>query len=152
MFCSGENPSSVLGLPPFARGYIDLVSVAIHLFVFVRIKIFKNRDKQSIGPQTRSCFLRGLTLADLEMGSLSSFTTNICAVLLLALGVVNVYFSNFKTAEDFKKYPRYLMVYYSYLLFPSGVCFCLVFVYYAKNKQLTREVLRELNHLSLANN
>jgi hypothetical protein len=142
--CTGEDPTEILNLPSFARGYTDLASILIQLAIHIRITVYKKQQQKNVEPPTRSSFLKSLTLSDLEIRSLSNFSTNFWSVVFLALGVVMITLSNFKRSEDFLKYPKYLFIYYTYLVFPSLVCIALIFLYFTKNEPLRQTISREL--------
>lgn len=39
--CSGEDPESFIHLPPVFAGYIEILSIILHLLVYARIVIYK---------------------------------------------------------------------------------------------------------------
>jgi hypothetical protein len=90
-------------------------------------------------------------LNSLETQALSSLATDIASVLMLAFGPILVFAVSFKSCADFQDFPKYLVVYYTYLLFPSSSCCFLVFLYYLKNPQLKQALVRGLRNIFVRN-
>ena len=145
--CTGQDPSEILHLPSFARGFMDILSVILHIVLYTRIAIYKRKKLYYVGPETRHSFFKNETITDLEASSLLNFSTNIFLVVVIALGVVLASFGIFKTCQDFKKFPNYVTLYYLYLCAPCFVGLIAVGLFYYHYKHLRDTMFRELRDM-----
>jgi hypothetical protein len=55
----------VLTLPPFGRGYTEIVGIVVHVYVYARITVYKFKASRSVGPLSRSNFLKNAVLGSI---------------------------------------------------------------------------------------
>ena len=141
--CTGDDPTTILLLPPFGRGYVEIVSCLIHIFVFAKIFIFKKKSNSRVGPDMYGQFLKNLTISDLEDRSISSISTNSFSVVVIACGAVLITIGKFKDCSDFQIFPKYLLVYNSFLILPCIGNIFIVVACYLRCPTLLKYTLRE---------
>ena len=144
--CTGQDPSEILQLPPFARGFVDISSLILQIIIYIRITIYKREKLYYVGPETRHTFLKNEALSDLEKTSMRNISTNIFILSLVAMGVILASLGTFKSCQDFKAFPKYATIYYSYLIFPSSILFLSIGLYFGNNRHLRITIFRELRN------
>ena len=141
--CAGNDPTAILLLPSFARGYIEIFGIILHAFVYIRITVYKKKQANTFGPEVRSKFLKNLILSDVDERSISSFATNVCCIIVIASGFILAEVGNLKSCFDLNTFPKYLSVYYSYLFIPGFLNMLIFLVYHLKNNDLKRTTFRQ---------
>ncbi len=69
--CTVDDPYAVILLPSFGRGYVEIVSCLIHIFIYTWIFIFKNKNKSKVGPDEYVHFLKKIMIIKIEKQSLT---------------------------------------------------------------------------------
>jgi hypothetical protein len=137
----GEDPSNIMFLPSVARGYVDIASILIHIFVWTRITLYKKMtEKNGHGSLASNKFLKKVTSEEL-----SNIATNFFAILLFASGAFLMYFIHFKSSlGEQKSLPDQWFVYNSHLVYPSLGSACVVSLYYARNRRLRQTIFTKI--------
>ena len=145
-YCSGHDPSKNLGLPAFARGYVDLAALVVHLWVYARVFYFKLKKVKSFGPESRASFLKRQILAELEIQTLTSLAINFTIVALLGANVILSSRLRVETCRDYRTFPNYLSIYFNNLIFPSSIGIWVIIFYYHRNQAMRMFLQRELRN------
>jgi len=143
--CTGEDPTPILLLPSFGRGYIETFGLVLHVCIYIRIALYKKKQANTFGPVGRSKFLKNLILSDVDKRSISSFATNVCCILVIASGMVLATIGKFDSCSDFKSFPKYLYVYYTYLFIPGFFSIFIFLVFNFRNKDLKQIISRQFS-------
>jgi hypothetical protein len=143
--CTGEDPTTILLLPSFGRGYIETFGLVLHVCIYIRIALYKKKQANTFGPEGRSKFLKNLILSDVDKRSISSFATNVCCILVIASGMVLATIGKFDSCSDFKSFPKYLYVYYTYLFIPGFFSIFIFLVFNFRNKDLKQIISRQFS-------
>jgi len=145
--CTGDNPTPEFLLPSFGRGYVETFSLILQILIYIKIWYYKRQVRKTIGPPAYSSYLKNVFNTDLDNEMLTSLATNIALGLLLTSGSVLIVIVNFKSCQDFQLYPKFIVVYYTYLLYPCiSICFFTA-VWFIKNPVLRQTIFRELRNL-----
>jgi hypothetical protein len=51
--CSGDDPTPILELPAFGRGYLELACAGFHAYAYVRIFFFQKKSATKVAPESR---------------------------------------------------------------------------------------------------
>ena len=145
--CTGEDPSSLFHLRSFGRGYVEILSLVIQMLIYIRICLFKRRMQQTIGPLSHSQHQNNIFISNLESESLTTFATNIIFVFVMAFGSVFIVIINFKSCEDFLSYPKFIVVYYMYTLYPCLSCCLVLLICFVRQGLLRQTIFREVKML-----
>jgi hypothetical protein len=145
--CTGDNPTPVFLLPSFCHGYVETFSLILQIIICIKIWYYKRQMKKTIGTPAYSSYLKNVFNTDLDNQSLTSLATNIVLGIMLASGSVFIVIVNFKSCQDFQLYPKFIVVYYTYMLYPCiSICFFTA-VWFNKNPVLRQTIFRELRNL-----
>ena len=134
--CCGRDPSSDNVSSTKVFGGIELVSLLLHIFVYVKIRRYKR--KVSVGPETRNLFRKGLVLVDIESNTLATFAINLFSISALCLTAINVVVSNRLDPKTLNEYPNHFFIYYAFLISPTVFSAITVSLYYFSNKLLLK--------------
>jgi len=145
--CTGEDPTPIILLPSFGRGYIESFSLIFQILIYAKIWFYKRKAKKVIGPQVYSSYLKNVFIVAMDKDVISSLATDIVAVLVLAFGSVFIMIVNFKNCEDFQLFPKFIVVYYTYMLYPCLSCVIITMVWFIKNPVLRHTIVQELKSL-----
>ena len=103
--CSGIDPTIYLKLPLKIYGALEIGSLILNTLIFLRINLFKQKVKV-VGNSGR----KDLFLKDVEVESLTSFTTNLVNLFVLSIGIVNMTIVNSIDGSNVNKYPSLHLV------------------------------------------
>lgn len=142
--CVGQDPTSVFLLPSVGKGLVEVSTLILQVIIYARIMMYKRKRGNLIGPQDFKSYLRHIFINNLDKQSLSSLATDIVAGIILAFGSAFVAVVNFKTCQDFLSYPKFVIVYHTYMLSPCLATLIGVFVIFLKNPILRQTLIREL--------
>jgi len=84
----------------------------------------------------------------MDKDTISSLAIDIVAVEVLAFGSVLIMIVNFKNCQDFQMFPKFIVVYYTYMLYPCLSCVIITMVWFIKNPVLRHTILRELKSVT----
>ena len=85
--CCGVNPTEHLKTPLKVYGLLEITSILLNVFIWMRIKMYKGKEmSQDLGAVVCR---KSLFLAEVDQMSLSSFGINITTLILCALAIVN---------------------------------------------------------------
>ena len=146
--CSGQDPTTNSSLPGFGHSYVAILGVVLHVYVYVRIGLYKLKKKNVIGPLSRSRHLKNLLLADLEKNSIVSFAGSVLFTLVFASNVGLVGSSPFRSCSDFLLSPKIYFLYYIYLVHPNLSLLIILTVHYHKNELLKGNLFRQIRSTS----
>jgi len=141
--CTGDDPTNIFQLPSFGRGFVECLSLGIQIFIYTRIFIYKRKMNKAIWPQPQP----QQQASNIESDSLTTFATNISFVLVLAFGSVFIVIVNFKSCQDFLSYPKFIIVYYTYTIYPCLCCCFFLIVCFVRNAVLRTAIFREVKTL-----
>ena len=139
--CSGNNPLLEENPPPKVKGVIEIFSLLLHIFVYVRFKLHKKAT--AIGPPTHNFFLKLLSLSDIENMSLAKFVITFLNILFISISTINMVLINKLEPTLLVQYPYYVFVYFVFLLSPTSVTFFALLLYYCMNKPLQTAIINE---------
>jgi hypothetical protein len=134
--CTGTNPLVDDPNPVKVWGIVELLSVVLHIIIIVRIQLFKRQ--RVIGPETRSNFLKGLFLGDIETEALLTFTTNVVTLFFMCLTAFNVAVINRIEPNSLNSFPYDHLFYFAFFITPILFCGLSVLLYYHSNKALKK--------------
>jgi len=145
--CTGNDPTPFFYLPSFGRGYIESFSLIIQIIVYIKIWLYKIKARKAIGPQGYSSYLKNIFINDLDKQSLTGVAPDIALGLSIASGSVLIVVVNFKSCQDFQMFPKFLVVYYTYIFAPCIFSILFVVLWFMKNAELRETILRELKSI-----
>jgi hypothetical protein len=143
--CCGRDPSEDNPTPTKVFGGIELFSLLLHIFVFVRIKRYK--QTATIDPEEpRSLFRKGLVLHEIEANTSVTLGINTFSIFALCLTTINVIVSNRLDPKFFNQYPNHFFVYYIFLISPTVLSCCSIVQYYISCKLLLKSFKNEFKY------
>ena len=140
--CSGEDPSSMFHVPSFGRGIVEYSSLLLQSFIYLRIWIFKNKEQSVSAEQNASNQTRESYLKDIDSKSITGLASNFVFGTCLAFGSVLIVIINFRSCDDFRSFPKFTVVYFTYLLVPCMTTAFIITVWYIKNPVLRQSAYR----------
>jgi len=143
--CSGVDPTEDFKKnPAILKGAIEIISLLINVFVYLRIKIYKSKNiEHEQGTQKRrSDFLRKLFLVDMKNESLASFFTNIMTICMMGLLVFNVTYLSGLKSQEIPNHQSFIFV--QNLIVPCVMTFLFVLIHYIQYEPLRRVVFNEI--------
>jgi hypothetical protein len=118
---------------------IQVLSVILHIAIFLRILAFKWKSKQDkYFDQFKKSF---------ENQSLSNFTTNVAGVFIFVAGTYLLLFVNNMDPSKANLYPNYLYIYGMHLYAPFLFAGYFGISYYIRHKLLRTEIKREIEDM-----
>ena len=85
--CSGIDPTELLKTPLKIYGLVEISSILLNVFICIRIKIYKSKEK-SLNVGLMSC-QKSLFLADVELMSLANFGIILTNLTIYSLIILN---------------------------------------------------------------
>ena len=143
--CTGEDPTTVFLLPSFGKGIAEGFSLVLQIYIYASILVYKRQKAKMIGPQDFKSHIRRIFIKNLDKQSLSSLATDIVAGIILAFGSVLVSVINFKSCNDFQSYPKFILVYHTYMLSPCIATLIAVIIIFLNNPSMKQAIIRELH-------
>jgi len=140
-FCTGEDPVDIFGMPAVGRGYYEFTSILLNLLIFLKIWLYKLRASRLYGPPRRESHIKNLTIFQAENENLTSFIVIwiLCAFFAFIAAAVS-----FKSCADFQLYPKYLIIYYTYMVYGPITCFLYVSWYVFRLPSLKETLWNEI--------
>ena len=141
--CAGLDPSNGLKLQSRFSGVLEVLSLAIHGFVFLKISVLKWQEKKAQGPQTYAAFLKSLTLSEVKKESLATFGRNILQILVISSVWVNGIILRKMSAESLNQFPNYIFLHYMFLFYPGLSTLIFALVYLLQHQPLRKTIGQE---------
>jgi hypothetical protein len=135
--CTGKDPSKYFEKPFRVYGFFEFLTLFIHIFVYVKIKRYKEQDKSSM--PNRESQINHFHL--IEKTSLTSFILNTVNIFLI---VTSTFFMILGTKMEPAKlviFPHSLIIHFTSLLMPSVIGAGMAFSFYIKHRSLRVAVL-----------
>jgi hypothetical protein len=147
--CAGTDPTIGLNLHASFGGFLEVFSLFVHGFVYLKISILKWQEKKSQGPQTYDTFLKSMTLSEVQNESLSTIGRNVCQMLVISSVFVNGVIVNRMSSdsESFNQFPGYLFLHYTFLVYPGMSTLLLALVYLLQHQPLKKTVKQEMKRI-----
>jgi hypothetical protein len=140
--CCGRDPSS--DNPKSTKVYegIEIFSLLLHIFAYIRIKRYK--QKGSVAPEPGNTFQKGLILVEIESNTLATLAINSFNILALCMTTFSVIVVNRLDPKTLNEYPYHFFVYLSFLISPTVFCCVSVFQLFFLNKPLLKSIKNEV--------
>jgi len=148
--CSGENPRSILPIPPLIKPFIELSGIFLQFFVYIKISRFKKKRKTEVEPVNNAKIWKNTFISDNEKTSIAGFISNSLSFLLIGFGAALAILRTFKDCLDFQTSQKFLMFYFLDLVLPFLSCLCVIIAYYCKKSNMLKTILEELKESLLS--
>jgi hypothetical protein len=145
--CTGEDPTKDFKKPAKTTGIIGILSVLIHIFVFIKIQIYK-MSNPNFGANNGS-FINDKYLADLKTQAVEFISVNVINTLVLGLFLISVSYLSRLEPEKLCQHATFLYVHY--LIALSGTLTVFYIMHYVHYKQLRNFVFCEIKEFLLRN-
>jgi hypothetical protein len=142
--CSGEDPSSLLSIPAFLRGYIEIFSVILHIYANIRIFFYKRKQCMTIGPNVQAQSVKNEVLQEVEKQSLTNLTFNLTGIVLLFLSTLFMVLLKIRSCHDVQDSLTSTLLIYSYLIFPNAIMGYVFAFCFIKNRFVFENLVREI--------
>jgi hypothetical protein len=142
--CSGDDPSSLLSTPAFLRGYIEIFSVILHIYVYIRIIVYKRKQRMTIGPNVQAQSIKNEVLQEFEKQSLTNLTFNLTGIVQLVLGTLSMVLLKIRSCHDIQDSLTSTLLIYSYLIFPNAIMGYVFAFCFIKNRFVLKNLVREI--------
>ena len=138
--CSGNDPTEDFKKPLEVYATTEIGSLLIHVFVYARIKIYKQSNvDQGSG---RNGFLKKLFLSDDKKQSLATITTNFIQIVGLGLLLFGAGYMSKIKPEEMKNHR--FMIFMVYLIGPGSFFMFFVTIYFIRHKPLRNTIRVEI--------
>jgi len=150
--CSGQNPLADQHIPLKNDIVAQLVTggtVLIHIIIFTKIKIYKQKIKVTGFNIVNSQPLKKKwnDYISLETDSMTDATTSICSVLTLSVSILMVFKANKVPLQEFNCFPNYLFEYFFRMVWPNVLLSIFVLLHYYRNPKLKACIKKEFLNL-----
>ena len=145
--CSGIDPTEDFKVPLKLYAGIELGSIVINVFVWIKVQMYKRRSTKTNVTDRRHLNWKKVFLTEFHYESVANFTTslaNLLIIFFLALSVV--YLSSVKPNE-MQYYQKAL--YLQYLVAPCFASILFVAVYYLRHKLLRQGVFSQILEIKM---
>jgi hypothetical protein len=130
---------------------ITALSFLLQFVVFIKIKIYKQKQQNSVYVLSYVDHIKGLGISSIDNQALPDFATSSFSVALNILLVVFATLGNNIKPVNVNQFPYYLLVYFNYLIANSLLAGSGAIVYFIRHQPLRKAVFREIK-LKLLNN
>ena len=140
--CSGIDPTEDFKVPLKLYAVIELGSIIINVFVWIKVQMFKRRSTKTNVTDRRYLNWKKVFLTEFHYESIANFTTsmaNLLIIFFLAFGAV--YLSGVKPKE---MQNHRAALYLQYLVAPCFASIMFVAVYYLRHKLLRQGVFNQI--------
>ena len=135
--CTDIDPRSFMRVPQKRVGYVEIISLIIHIFLKIRICIFKSKTNALILQNSNK--FNDYTFND--------FAINLILILVMVFyEMVNQKISSFNLIS-INQFPNYLFVYYFHLFGPCSISLTVGMFYYGRNKFLRTFAWKKVSRL-----
>lgn len=131
--CTGEDPTEVFKNPLKVYGFVEAGSFLIHLFVFIRIQIFKHKRKNELAI-TQGCISKSQYLEEINALSLGAFLVNVFSITVFVLLFVSTMAMNRIKPSELEHYKSFIHVHYLVSLSLPG--FLYIMIYYFQHFEM----------------
>jgi hypothetical protein len=145
--CCDRDPSLDNPEPTIIYGGLEIFSLLLHIFAYVKIKRYK--EKRSVGPEPRSIMQKGSVLVEIETTTLATLAINTFNMFALCLTTFNVIVANKLDPKTFNEFPNHYFVYYAFLISPTVFSCWSVGQFYFSNKLLLKSFKNEFKSFVL---
>ena len=135
--CTGQDSTEAIKHPFKGYGMTDLFSFFLNIFIYIKVYLYKRKTNPQ--PQTHRCFLKMMSLTEIENTTLANFFFVAFCLAFLFSTTVAVTKLNLISSKDFNIFPNYLLAYYRSLVAPA---FCSIFftAWFYSKKNLRQKV------------
>ncbi len=148
--CTGLNPennSGNEGEKKFWRNFViymvGLSSVLLHIFVWVKIKMYKRKCDEG------HSVLKKTFLLTLENQSLTSMLTGLCHILFTCLCMTLLYHLNSMDCTKTNFFPNNILIYFYHFAMLSAIFISNTIIFYIRLGPMRAVIIRELReHLN----
>jgi len=146
--CSGQNPFTEQQ-KAFKAGFMGQLiagfSIVVHIFVFVKISLYKKKIKVTgFNIENAQSLKKKIDdFRSIETDSLTDITTSICSAAILSISAFMAIMANNTSLQDFNCFPGYLYEYFFRMVWPNLLTSIFVLLYYYRNPMLRTTVKRE---------
>lgn len=120
-----------------ASGIFVLISIALHIVIYLRILVYKKKD--TVQPLT--WFNKPLVIKEIEKQSISSMVANLLGTFIVIIVIATNTQLNSANLAEMNNYPNYVFIYFAYLIYPNLAI--LVFIASSFRKQDLRKFVKD---------
>ena len=129
-----KNNWTLIGLQAF--------SVLLHIFVKIRIRMFKNKQKNSESNPWTTVKSNGMSIINKQ--TIANTGTNaFITFLFFSTGLISIPV-NTMNLESANEFPNYLFIYFVHLIHPALLCWTLTLVYFLTHPPLRKTIYSEI--------
>jgi len=136
--CTGKDPSKYNEKPFRVYGIFEFLTLLVHIFVYVKIKRYKEQDQSSI-PNRDS---QNKHFLSIEKTSLTSFVLNIVNTFFIGTSTVFMILGTKMEPEKLLIFPYSLIIHFTSLFMPCLIGACMISTFYVKHRPLRVAILK----------
>ena len=147
--CVNKIQASELDISTIKRNklliVIVMLSLILHLVVYIKIKTHKQKQNKSIYVISYSDHIKHIGISSIDNHSLSDFGISVTSVIF-SLSVTSIStIANEMNPANVNKFPFYLFIYFNHFISINFLTFFISSIYYIKHPALRKTVKREIN-------
>ena len=131
--CTGQDPTVDFKKPLKVYGFVEIASFVIHLFIFIRINLYK-RSIMANQINVQSCLFKSQFLERINALSLKTLVVNAVGISFLALLMINTLFMSMINPGDLTDYKNFVHIHYL-ISIPAPILIYLV-TYYIHHREI----------------
>jgi hypothetical protein len=123
---------------------IQLLSVATHIIINLKIDRFKEAQKKSIYIVSKSGYLKSLGILSMDKHAISDNAANAFNVVVMSTtSVISTLVNNMDPGKA-NHFPYYLLIYFYHFIIPFMITGSVSCVYYIRHPPLRNVIIREV--------
>ncbi len=126
--------------------FILIASLLIHIFIQIKIKIYKYKKRHTVHIISQTEFVKNLGILDIDKNSMASLATNVINLSLISTAFIFSTYVNHMDPDKANKYPLYLLFYFYNLLFLCILFGSISLTYYLRHPPLRKAIYREMTN------
>jgi hypothetical protein len=130
--CTGKDPTKYSSKPFHVYGFFEILTLFVHIFVYIKIKRYKERGPNSA--LTREC--QNNHLLSIEKTSLLSVILNIVNIFLMVLTTIFMILATKMEPAKLIIFPNSLIIHFTSLVLHNLIGSIMVSLFYIKHKPL----------------
>jgi hypothetical protein len=147
--CSGIDLTEAFKTPLKIYGVVELSSLVVNIYVYIRIRKFKNTSMAPVNQVLTNRNRKGIFLNEVETLSMASLITDFCNILYCVFLLLNQALVNMVDPQNINRFPYTVYIYYIFIVSPALLTDLSIFLYYYKQKNMRRVLLKETKELLL---
>ena len=140
--CSGMDPTEEFKKPLNLYAVTELASSLIHIFVWIRVQIYKRTHSKTGNMNSKTLNLKKVFLTEVNYESLANFTTSIFSLFSIFFLLFGAAYLSKVKPEEMQNYQT--AIHLQYLVAPCCSAIFFVAVYYVRHKPLRQAVANEI--------